>query len=162
MLPPYESSFTIGRTRTLLPQPQSTWGVTICKDMDFTRLSREYGNDGAGLLLVPAWDFTADGWLHGRMAVMRGIDRAPKQGILTVTDDRGRVLAERDSSAQPFTTLIAEVPSRHQDTIYERLGDWFAWACVALLALIGIAEFRTGRINASRQANRTKMTALAP
>ena len=51
------------------------------------------------LLLVPAWDFDVDGWLHGRMAILRGVEsgfsivRAPKQGILTVTDDRGRVLA---------------------------------------------------------------------
>ena len=54
--------------------------------MDFPRLSREYGKDGAAVLLVLAWDFSDDGWLHGRMAILRGVEsgfsiaRAPKQG----------------------------------------------------------------------------------
>jgi apolipoprotein N-acyltransferase len=54
---------------------------------------------GVGLLLVPAWDSTLDGWLHGTMAVMRGVASgftfagSAKQGILTVSDSRGRWLA---------------------------------------------------------------------
>lgn len=59
-------------TRRLIEH--SVWGMQICKDMDFPRLSRRYGVKGVGLLLVPAWDFTLDGWLHGRMAVMRGVE----------------------------------------------------------------------------------------
>lgn len=166
MLPPYESSFTVGTSRVLLPQSHNTWGVTICKDMDFPRLSREYARDAAGLLLVPAWDFTADGWLHGRMAVMRGVEsgfsiaRAPKQGILTVTDDRGRVLAERASNAQPFTTLLARVPSEHQTTLYSRLGDWFAWLCIVLFALQTAIFLRSDRTR-SESAIRTRTTALS-
>jgi apolipoprotein N-acyltransferase len=82
-------------------------------------------------LLVPAWDFVADGWLHGRMAILRGVEdgfsiaRAPKQGILTVSDDRGHVLAERASSAAPFATLVASVPVVNQPTLYARSGNWF-------------------------------------
>ena len=45
--------------------------MEICKDMDFPLLSRQYGNDGAGLMLVPAYDFVTDGWLHGRMAILK-------------------------------------------------------------------------------------------
>jgi apolipoprotein N-acyltransferase len=62
--------FTVGNSRTTLQQPSGLRGVTICKDMDFPGLSREYGRDGVGLLLVPAWDFDADGWLraHGNFA----------------------------------------------------------------------------------------------
>jgi apolipoprotein N-acyltransferase len=99
MLPPFESKFTVGNSRTTLQQPSGLWGVIICKDMDFPGLSREYGRDGVGLLLVPAWDFDADGWLHGRMAILRGVEnsfsiaRAPRHGILSVSDSRGRVLA---------------------------------------------------------------------
>jgi apolipoprotein N-acyltransferase len=48
--------------------------MTICKDMDFPGLSREYGQDDTALLLVPAWDFELDGWLHGRMAILRGVE----------------------------------------------------------------------------------------
>jgi hypothetical protein len=32
--------------------------------MDFPKLSREYAGEGANLLLVPAWDFNLDRWLH--------------------------------------------------------------------------------------------------
>jgi apolipoprotein N-acyltransferase len=139
MLPPFESQFTVGTSRTVLQQPSGIWGVTICKDMDFPKLSRDYGLDGTGLLLVPAWDFDADGWLHGRMAILRGVEngfsiaRAPRHGILTVSDDRGRILAERPTNAEPFVTLLAQAPVHHETTLYARWGNWFAWLCVALL-----------------------------
>jgi apolipoprotein N-acyltransferase len=141
MLPGAESNLTVGTARTELLQPSGKWGVTICKDMDFPLLSRQYSNDGTALLLVPAWDFTADGWLHGRMAILRGVEdgfsiaRAPKQGILTLTDEHGRILAEEDTRSAPFATVLATVPVGHDDTFYARFGDWFAWLCiVGLLA----------------------------
>jgi apolipoprotein N-acyltransferase len=140
LVPQFESDEMPGARRTTIDQPSGKWGLTICKDMDFPQLSRQYGNDGAGLLLVPAWDFVADGWLHGRMAILRGVEsgfsiaRSVKQGILTVTDDRGRVLAERNTASAPFATLVAAVPVRHNATIYDRFGDWFAWLNLVLLA----------------------------
>lgn len=142
MLPPFESMFAPGRELVLLPQSSGPWGVTICKDMDFTPLSREYGLAGASLLLVPAWDFNLDRVLHGHMAVMRGVEsgfaiaRAAKNGYLTVSDNRGRILAETRSDAAPFATLLAEVPTGHVATLYQRWGDWFAWLVLALLAAI--------------------------
>jgi apolipoprotein N-acyltransferase len=142
MLPGFESNLTVGTSRVHVSRPSGTWGVAICKDMDFPKLSRQYGVDGAGLMLVPAWDFVLDGWLHGRMAILRGVEdgfsmaRAPKQGILTVTDDRGRVLAERVTSSAPFATVIATVPVRHDATFYARFGDWFAWLDIALLIVL--------------------------
>jgi apolipoprotein N-acyltransferase len=146
MLPPFESKFVVGTTREFLTQPSGLWGVAICKDMDFPRLSREYGLAGTALLLVPAWDFDADGWLHGRMSFLRGIEdgfsiaRAPRHGILTVTDDRGRVLAERNTNSQPFTVLVAQVPVRHDATLYLRWGNWFPWFCLfILLVCVGTA-----------------------
>jgi apolipoprotein N-acyltransferase len=150
MLPPFESSLKAGTERTEWQESSGRWGITICKDMDFPGLSREYGSDGTGLLLVPAWDFDLDGWLHGRMAILRGVEsgfsiaRAPKQGILTVTDDRGRVLAERETNAAPFTSLLATVPVHHDDTIYARYGDWSAWTNIAgLLTLIASAAVKS-------------------
>jgi apolipoprotein N-acyltransferase len=149
MLPPFESKFTVGTSRTVLQQPSGLWGVTICKDMDFPGLSREYGRDGVGLLLVPAWDFDADGWLHGRMAILRGVEdgfsiaRAPRHGILSVSDSRGRVLAERSTAAAPFSTILTAVPVRHEVTFYSRAGNWFAWCCIALL--LGLVVFARPR-----------------
>jgi apolipoprotein N-acyltransferase len=53
---------------TLMPEPSGTWGVAICKDMDFTPLSRQYSEAGAGLMLVPARDLC---WTAGCMFTWR-------------------------------------------------------------------------------------------
>ena len=149
MVPSFESSFTIGTKQLEWPESSGRWGLVICKDMDFPSLSREYANDGTALMLVPAWDFKMDGWLHGRMAILRGVEsgfsiaRAPKEGILSISDDRGRVVAERETDSAPFATLLAAVPVRHDATIYARFGDWFGWAnIVVLLAIIVTAGSR--------------------
>jgi apolipoprotein N-acyltransferase len=142
MLPAFESELLPGTTRVILERPSGKWGIEICKDMDFPRLSREYGRDGAGLMLVPAWDFVTDGWLHGRMAVLRGVEsgfsiaRAAKEGILTVSDDRGRVLGEQVTGATGFVSLVASVPVKNEPTIYARTGDWFAWTNMVLAAFL--------------------------
>jgi apolipoprotein N-acyltransferase len=151
MLPPFESKLTPGTSLTLLSQPTGPWGVAICKDMDFTAPAREYGAAGASVMLVPAWDFDLDRWAHGHMAVMRGVEdgfaivRAAKQGYLTVSDDRGRILAEARSDAAPFTTLITDLPVEHDTTLYRRLGDWFAWLMIAALNGIGLGLFIRSR-----------------
>jgi apolipoprotein N-acyltransferase len=151
LLPPFESMFTPGTTRTLLSRPSGTWGVAICKDMDFTPLSRSYGKSNVGLMLVPGWDFDLDRSWHGHMAVMRGVEdgfsmaRAAKGGYLTVSDDRGRVLAETQSDSAPFATLLAEVPVAHDETLYLLMGDWFAWLAIATLAFAILQLFRLNR-----------------
>lgn len=139
LLPGFEDQFTPDTKRTAVVEPSGKWGMEICKDLDFPRLSREYSQDGVGLLIVSANDFVEDGWLHGRMAVLRGIEsgfsiaRSAKLGILTATDDRGHVLAERNTiPGPPFATSIAMIPVRHDVTIYSRFGDWFAWLCLVL------------------------------
>ncbi|MEO8657949.1 MAG: nitrilase-related carbon-nitrogen hydrolase [Bryobacteraceae bacterium] len=147
MLPPFESQFKPGTMLTMLPEPSASLGVAICKDMDFTPLSRRYGHAGAGLMLVPAWDFVLDRWSHGHMAVMRGVEngfsiaRAAKQGYLTVSDDRGRILAEAQSDSAPFATLLVDVPAAHHRTIYLVLGDWFAWLSLGIL-IFALSQLR--------------------
>ena len=154
MLPPFESSLTPGTSLTQLAEPSGIWGVEICKDLDFTPLSRAYGLAGTGLLLVPAWDFSLDRSLHGHMAIMRGVEsgfsivRAAKQGYLTVSDNRGRILAETRSDSAPFSTLVAEVPMEHDTTLYLKLGDWFAWVAMAVLLFVLIKLYRL-RVKAS-------------
>jgi len=148
LLPPLENVDQPGTEITVLDQPSGVWGIEICKDMDFPRLSREYSAKGVGLLLVPAWDFTLDGWLHGRMAVMRGVEsgftiaRAAKQGLLTVSDDRGRILAQQDAATVRFASLLATAPVHHDRTLYARWGDWFAWLNIAGLVVILLSSRR--------------------
>jgi apolipoprotein N-acyltransferase len=139
MLPPFESNLKPGTTLTVLPRPQQKWGVAICKDMDFASPARLYGEAGVGLMLVPGWDFVVDGSWHGHIAVMRGVEdgfsivRAAKNGFLTVSDDRGRIVGEVSSRSAPFATLLVDVPAAHSWTVYQLLGDWFAWVAIALL-----------------------------
>ena len=145
LLAPFETrSFTAGKSRTLFAAPEEatgqTWGVAICKDMDFTNPARGYGRAGVGLMLVPAWDFKVDGFWHGHIAVMRAVEdgfslvRSARDGLMTVANDRGQVVAEIPSSNAPFSTLLARVPAGHSRTIFLLLGDWFAWCALVLTA----------------------------
>jgi apolipoprotein N-acyltransferase len=150
MLPPFESPLTPGTSLVTLQRGQQKWGVAICKDMDFTSPARLYGEAGVGLLLVPAWDFVVDAAFHGHIAVMRGVEdgfsiaRAARTGFLTVSDNRGRILGEVRSSATPFATLLVGVPTQHSVTVYQYLGDWFAWISLALL-VFGLLPLRRRR-----------------
>jgi len=160
MLPPFESNITPGTSLTLLHSSsgRGTWGVAICKDMDFTQLSRRYGAAGAGLVLVPGWDFFLDWIQHGHMAIMRGVEsgfsvvRSAKGGSLFASDDRGRILGEIKSDATPFSALLVSVPQTHDRTVFLLLGDWFAWVAVAMLALCLVQVARVIRRSESARA----------
>ena len=156
LLAPFESRFTPGKRIVILKRPSGLWGIEICKDMDFTGLSRRYGEAGVGLMLVPAWDFRVDWIEHGHAALMRGVEdgfsvaRAAKYGSLYVSDDRGRILAEVMSDSAPFATLVAEVPVAHAATPYLLFGNWFAWlALLGALATLARALRRTQPIATS-------------
>ncbi|GAA2278050.1 hypothetical protein GCM10010149_21920 [Nonomuraea roseoviolacea subsp. roseoviolacea] len=153
MIPGLESEFTPGHALTFLDR--TTMGLIICKDLDFPGLVRRYRQAGATALLAPAWDFDDDAWLHSRMAVVRGVEsglsvaRAARQGVLTVSDTRGRVLAEGRSGRPGVNTVLAALPRQGATTVYTGLGDWAAWASVAVL-LVALAGLRTRRPSAPR------------
>jgi apolipoprotein N-acyltransferase len=143
LVPVLEGRATPGDGISILSQQEGKIGLAVCRDMDYPDPSRLYGQQGVGLLLVPAWDQTEDRWWHGHMALMRGIEngysivRSAKAGYLTVSDDRGRVLAEATNiPSETFTTLLATVPVRHDSTLYQSWGDWFAW--LDLAGLVGL------------------------
>lgn len=122
--------------------PGTSWGLLVCKDLDFPALSAEYRDAGAGLVLAPALDFDADAWLHGRSAVFRGIEqgfslvRTAEQGEATISDPYGRVRASTGAA------VTARVGTVAVDTVYAGLGDWFAWLSLALLAAAVLAALR--------------------
>jgi apolipoprotein N-acyltransferase len=131
-----------GDKRVVLDEPSGHWGLQICKDMDFPKLSREYAAEGANLLLVPAWDFNLDGWLHARMAVLRAVEngfalaRSARNGLLTLSDNRGRILAETETAPDRFASITGKVNVSREQTFYARTGDWFAWLCVAVFVTL--------------------------
>jgi len=145
LIPGFENQYKPGSTYTMLDGSPRI-GLAVCKDMDFHDIGRAYADRQAQLLLVPAWDFGADGWLHGRMGIMRGVEsgfaiaRAARAGRLTLSDDRGRVVAEA-SSEQHDAELVGELPLHASRTFYAQWGDWFAWADLALLAILLVWAF---------------------
>jgi apolipoprotein N-acyltransferase len=148
LIPGLEDGIVVGSQIVTLPGRQGLQGVQICKDLDFPALSREYGRRGVGLLLVPAWDFDADGWLHDRMAVLRGVEngfsiaRAARNGLLTVSTSRGLVSLERATSPTGFVVAEGAVREEHSDTLYTKAGDWFAWVSIAALAALLVTGWR--------------------
>lgn len=138
-LAPPEREFLAGSAYAVQPVIGRAMGLAICKDMHFAPLGQAYGAAGVQAMLVPAWDFQLDAWMGARMTVVRGVEngyavlRAAREGVLTVSDAYGRVLAERASSAMPGSTLLAPLPA--QPTVSPRagwLGPLFGWLCVAL------------------------------
>jgi apolipoprotein N-acyltransferase len=131
-----------GDKRVILDQPSGRWGLQICKDMDFPELSRQYATGGANLLLVPAWDFNLDRWLHARMAVLRAVEngfalaRSARNGLLTLSDSRGRILAETATLPSRFVSITGKVNVASEETFYTRTGDWFAWLCIATFVIL--------------------------
>jgi len=148
MLPPFESNLTPGTSLTMLSKPAFPIGVAICKDMDFIHPALDYGRAGIDLLLDPAWDFDIDRGWHGHIAIMRGVEggyaiaHAAKNGFLTVTDDRGRILGEVTTNRQGFASLLVNVPLRHDQTIFTRYGTWFPWIA-GLLTLAVVVRLLT-------------------
>jgi apolipoprotein N-acyltransferase len=146
-----------GSKRVLLRQMSGDWGVQICKDMDFPQLSREYGRDGANLLLVPAWDFDRDRWLHARMAVLRGVEngfalaRAARNGLLTLSDNRGRIPEEKPTIPGQFVSLRGTVNVARERTFYNQTGNWFGWLCVIALFSLLIWWLVNGKANFAAQ-----------
>jgi apolipoprotein N-acyltransferase len=119
-------------------------GLMVCGDVNFADPSREYGQAGTGLVLIPASDEDVDGWVHSRTALIRGVENgfsvawSAVRGTPTLGDAQGHVLAETHTGGSPFSVITADVPLGPGKTPYARFGDWFAWLC-GLVALAGIA-----------------------
>jgi apolipoprotein N-acyltransferase len=138
LVPGLEDHFTAGQGLVVLPG--TGYGLAVCKDLDYPSLSRAYAGAGAGLLLVPALDFDVDGWLHSRIAIVRGVEsglsvvRASDRGRLTASDAIGRRWVDAPTGAGVSMATVS-VPVGSGRTPYAMLGDWFAWLCLALAGL---------------------------
>ncbi len=141
LVPGWERSFTPGKRYTTLAW-NTQIGLAICKDMDFPTVGRTYAKRDVGLLLVPAWDFHADDWLHSRMAILRGVEsgfsiaRAARDGSLTLSDTRGRIRAQVSGTAGSEISIAGTLSQSPQRTLYARWGNWFGWLNLLGLVLV--------------------------
>jgi len=89
-----------------------------------------------------AWDFNLDRWLHARMAVLRSVEngfalaRSARNGLLTLNDNRGRILAGAATVPGRFVSINGKVAPVRETTFYTRTGDWFAWVCLATFVVL--------------------------
>ena len=146
LLPPGEDKFTPGTRAGLLGGGRA---VAICKDMDFERTLRSDALSGPiRIIAVPANDFVRDDWTHARMAILRGVEngfamvRSAFNGIETISDADGRVLASARTTRPGLTAIRASVPLGPGATLYTRIGDVFAWACLAMAAMLGVMSLK--------------------
>ncbi|MCH6255671.1 hypothetical protein MLD52_03880 [Puniceicoccaceae bacterium K14] len=136
LIPGLENAYTKGDSLTKIQKYDTNWGIAICKDLDFVDTGKDYGKRSINLLLVPAWDFGDDAYLHARMATLRGVEsgfaiaRSSRNGNLSISDNRGRILSETPVNGDAFTTLVHTFNASHTPTLYLALGDWLGWACL--------------------------------
>jgi apolipoprotein N-acyltransferase len=137
-----------GRIQTA-DSPYGRIGAAICFDMDFPGHLKQAGRQNADIVLVPSNDWRAiDPW-HSHMARLRAIEqgfnmvRQASNGRSLATDYQGRVLASMDHFTTEQRDMVALVPTRGVRTIYARVGDLFAWLCVA--GLVAAVAFTLAR-----------------
>jgi apolipoprotein N-acyltransferase len=151
MAPP-EREFVSGSEFPVSEIDGVKYGVAICKDMHFASLGRGFGARDAAVMLVPAWDFDADGWMAAEMTALRGVEngfsvvRSSRNGLLSISDAYGRMVAVDVSTKLPGTTLFETVTvGPRLPTLYTRIGDLWGWICVtagALLMALSLVKLR--------------------
>lgn len=111
----------------------------ICYDNDYADTA---GVD-ADILLLPAADWEGFDRLHTQKATMRAVEygyalvRQDAEGTAATFDAHGRTLAAADWFRTDQQVMVAQVPTAGVTTVYARVGDVFAYACV--LALAGLS-----------------------
>jgi apolipoprotein N-acyltransferase len=123
--------------------------TAICYEIVYPDLVRRFVADGSELLTT----ITNDAWFgrstapyqHFEQASMRAIEngrylvRAANTGISGIVDPYGRVVA----ASQIFepAVILGDVRFLRSRTLYTRIGDAFAYACIiATLAMVLMAR----------------------
>ena len=61
--------------------------------------------------------------------------RVDQWGLLSVSDNRGRVLSKISTDVVDDARIVVQVPVANGNSIYSKIGDLFAWGC--LVAFVG-------------------------
>jgi len=146
-VPGLEDDFTPGHVSGWLGDGRA---MEICKDMDFPDTIRSDAVRGIRLMGVPAGDMGIDGWQHGIMSVMRGVEggfsivRAAHDGLVYASDAQGRLVALKKDAPAGLTMIVANLPLGPGPTLYTRIGNVFPWLCgiFALVLGAGLSAWR--------------------
>jgi apolipoprotein N-acyltransferase len=146
------SKYTVGQ----LPGGY-TFGTFICYEAIYPGEIRRFAANGAQVYV----NISNDGWFgrsaaaeqHLRMSRVRAVEnrrwmlRVTNSGITVSVDPYGRIFRP----LPPDTRAAVDLPYdfRTDMTLYTRFGDWFAWLCVIVSAILLASTFRKG--NAVRE-----------
>jgi len=146
----------------------SAFGAFICYEAIFPNEVRRFAVNGADLFI----NISNDGWFgrsaapeqHLRMARVRAVEnrrwllRVTNNGFTVSVDPYGRIF----SPLPPDVRAAADLPYdfRTDETVYTRFGDWFAWLCVLVSAILLVSTFRKG--NTAREELLIPVTEIPP
>jgi len=141
----------------------STFSIFICYEAIYAGEIRQFADNGAQLLI----NISNDGWFgkseaaeqHLRMARVRAVEnrrwlvRDTNSGITAAIDPYGNVTR----ALQRDTRAAADLPYdfRADKTLYTRFGDWFAWMCVGVSAILVLLTFRKAKSPGTVRAPQT-------
>ncbi|MGH7219115.1 MAG: apolipoprotein N-acyltransferase, partial [Nitrospiraceae bacterium] len=149
-LTPKPRSATAGMAGT--PSRPVDFGVTICYEVIFPNLVRQFATNGAEFLVT----VTNDAWFgsssaasqHFSMVVFRSVEnhlafaRSANTGISGFIDPFGRIVEATPIFTEQAIKATMQVWRPH--TFYSRYGDVFAYGCVIICALLFLfGSFRT-------------------
>jgi apolipoprotein N-acyltransferase len=130
----------------------STLAVFICYEAIYPGEIRNFAANGAQLFV----NISNDGWFghsaaaeqHLRIARVRAVEnrrwmlRVTNSGITASVDPYGRIYRPLPTDVRAAADLPYDF--RTDETIYARFGDWFAWLCVIVSAILLASTFRKG------------------
>jgi apolipoprotein N-acyltransferase len=129
-----------------------TFGNVICFENSFASIDRTLVADGAQFLVVTtnnaSYGTTAASRQHLLMSQLRAVENArwvvhaAVSGISAFIDPEGRVVDQR-GLFRP-ATMLHTIRASSAETLYTRLGDWWAWLSLTVALGLLVAP-RTGR-----------------
>lgn len=142
---PLASALLAGEGPTVLRLGEARLGVMICYEDLLPWFHRDLARQSPQLLV----NLTNDAWFgktgeaeaHLALAKMRAVEgrtfliRSTSTGVSAVVDPSGRVIGRIEQDQEG--TLVREVELLEINTLFERWGNWWAWLCLFLAALLG-------------------------
>ena len=151
--------FVSGTRRVVFDDAGHRYGAFICYESIFGDEIRQFAGDGAQVLVNLSDDGwygdTSAPWEHLDMARMRAIEndrwllRATNNGVTAAIDPDGRVAQQMPRHVRG--ALLAKFNYISDETFYTRHGDWIAWICAVISALLLVGGAARSRVNAAAQ-----------
>ncbi|MBD3180758.1 apolipoprotein N-acyltransferase [Candidatus Poribacteria bacterium] len=139
------SDWDAGSKYTIFSMPPAKFGLSICFESIFPGISRKFASKGtnlAGIITNDAWfEGTYAPEQHLSMAPFRAVEnntsvfRCANNGISCIIDPWGRIGNVLEPNADDEYTF-GEAMLHPGGTIYTRLGDYFPWACLAIVVFL--------------------------